>query len=297
MERLQKQYVRIVLFLLPALFFYTALLVYPICKSFYLSFHSWNGIGGVDMIYVGFHNYKQVLSDSEFWKPFRNTMYFMVLNIAIQIPMGFLLAVLLNMKIKGIRILKAAFFMPVIMSATSISLLWQFILYPQSGLLDSLLIKLGKGDLIHAWLVDPTTVLNVIVLVSCWQGVGIVMIIFLSGLVSIPDSIVEASKIDGANALQRLWHVVVPLIWEALKINVVLLLIGSLKAFDIIYVLTNGKAGIDHAGDVLTTFMFTEAFTNGRFGPASAVSTIIFLFGFIITIISNRVMKRDTLEY
>lgn len=297
MERLQKQYVRIALFLLPALFFYIALLVYPICKSFYLSFHSWNGIGGVEMTYVGLKNYKQVLSDSEFWKPFRNTMYFMVLNIAIQIPLGFFLAVLLNMKIKGIRIMKAAFFMPVIMSATSISLLWQFILYPQSGLVDSVLMKLGMGDLIHAWLVDPITVLNIIVLVSCWQGVGIVMIIFLSGLVSIPESIIEASKIDGTNVFQRLWHVVIPLIWEVLKINVVLLLIGSLKSFDIIYVLTNGKPGIDHAGDVLTTNMFTEAFTNGRFGPASTISTIIFLLGFIVTMISNRVMKRDTLEY
>lgn len=297
MERLQKQYVRIALFLLPALFFYTALLVYPIGKSFYLSFHTWNGIGGTAMKFVGFQNYMQVLSDSEFWKPFGHTMYLMIMSIVIQIPLGFFLAVILNSRLKGIRYFKAAFFMPVILSATSVSLLWRFILYPGDGLLDTVLMKLGIEELIHAWLADPATVLNVIVLISCWQGVGVVMVIFLSGLVSIPDSVIEASTIDGANAFQRLWHVVIPMIWEVLTINVTLLLIGSLKAFDIIYVLTGGTGGPAHAGDVLGTYMFHEAFVNGRFGQASAIATIIFLVGFILTILSNRIMKRDTLEY
>lgn len=297
MERLQRQYVRIALFLLPALFFYTALLVYPIVKSLHLSLHSWSGIGGTAMEFVGADNYVRIFSDSEFWKPLRNTICLMLMSIVIQIPGGFLLAVILNAKLKGTRYLKAAFFMPVILSATSVSLLWKFILYPGDGLLDTILTKLGREDLIHAWLNDPSTLLNVIVLITCWQNVGIVMLIFLSGLVSIPDAILEAATIDGANAFQRIRHVVIPLIWGVLNINITLLMISSLKAFDIIYVLTGGTGGPAQSGDVLSTYLFQEAFAKGRYGPASAVAIVIFLLGFLLTIISSRVMKRDALEY
>ncbi|MCD9024191.1 carbohydrate ABC transporter permease [Cohnella silvisoli] len=294
MDRLKSRHLQIAMFLLPALLFYAVLLVYPVLRTFFLSLHEWNGFAGSKVEYVAFDNFKLVFEDEIFWKSLKNVMVVMLLSIAIQIPAGLFLALLLNGKWKGIRFFKAAFFMPVIMSATSISLLWKFILYPGDGLVDGLLMKMGLEDSIRAWLADPSINLYTVILICCWQGLGVVMIIFLSGLVSIPDAIKEAALIDGANRRQRLWFVTLPLIREAVAINVILLVIGTLKIFDNIYVLTDG--GPNHATDVLGTFLYKEAFRNNRFGMASAIAVVMFLLGFVLTLVANRAMRRESLD-
>ncbi|QJD84696.1 carbohydrate ABC transporter permease [Cohnella herbarum] len=294
MERLNARYGQIMLYLLPALLFYSVLLVYPVIKSFYLAAFKWNGFAGSAMTFVGFDNFRFIFEDATFWKSLQNVMTIMAGSILIQIPAGLFLALLLNGKWRGIRVVKAAFFMPVIMSATSISLLWKFILYPGDGLLDGFLTQLGMGNLIQAWLADPDIALFTVILICCWQGIGVVMIIFLSGLVAIPDAIKEAARIDGANRRQLLWYVTLPLIREVTAINVILLVIGTLKIFDNIYVLTNG--GPLNATEVLGTYLYSEAFSNNRFGMASATAVVMFVIGFALTLIANRAMRREAYE-
>ena len=218
----------------------------------------------------------------------------MVLNIVVQIPVGLALAVFLSLGLKGTRFFKAAFFMPLILSATSISLMWRFILYPDQGLLDMALKMFGMENQIHSWLTDPGTAIFVVILIGCWQNIGVVMILFLSGIVSIPEEIDQAANVDGASPMKRLFFITIPMIWEVMKINVILLIIGTIKVFDIVYVLTRG--GPNNLTDVMSTYMYKEAFENGRYGSGSAIGVMIFILGFILTIITNKIMQRDTLE-
>ena len=294
MERYKKKYLIITLFLLPALLFYTAILVYPIFKSFYLSAFTWNGISGLNIRFVGFKNYYYIFTDPVFWGSVKNILYFMVINILVQIPVGLLLAILLASGIKFVRFFKAAFFMPIILSATSVSLMFRFIFYPDTGLLDVVLTKLHLQNLIHIWLSDPKISIFVVILVGCWQNLGVVMIIFLSGIVGIPDSVNESASLDGTNFFQRIIFITIPMIWDVMKVNIILLIIGTTKVFDIIYVMTSG--GPNNSTDVMATLLYSEAFNNNKYGTASAIAVVIFLLGFSLTIAANKIMNRESLE-
>jgi raffinose/stachyose/melibiose transport system permease protein len=294
MDRFKKNYIEISMFLLPALLIYTAIYVFPIFQTSYMSFMKWNGISGVPLEFVGFKNFINLFMDSTFWGSFRNMAYFMILNIVVQIPAGLALAVFLSLGLKGTKFFKAAFFMPMILSAVSISLMWRFILYPDQGLLDSALKMFGMESLIHSWLTEPNIAIFVVILIGCWQNIGVVMVLFLSGIVSIPDEIFQAANVDGASPMKILFNITIPMIWEVMKINIVLLIIGTVKVFDTVYVLTRG--GPNNMTDILSTYMYKEAFENSRYGSGSAIGVMIFLLGFVLTMLANKIMHRDTLE-
>lgn len=293
-ERFKSNYFKIALFILPAFSIYVFFMIYPVAQAFYYSLNSWSGFSGESLKFVGLENFVDIFSESVFWNSYKNILYFMILNILIQIPVGLVLAYLLSMGFKGSRFFKAAFFIPIILSATSISLMWRFILYPETGLLDVVLTKLGWEELIHSWLVDPKTAIFTLILIGCWQNVGVVMVIFLSSIVSIPDSIFESANLDGANEITKLFSITIPMTWEAMKINIILLIIGTIKTFDIIYIMTNG--GPNNLTDVPATLMIKEAFHESNYGSASAVAVSIFIFAFVVTIVTNRFMHRETIE-
>lgn len=284
-----------IFFLFPAFIFYVIFMVYPIIQSVQLSFTEWNGYATIAPEWVGIANYKRMLSDPVFIKAFKNTVLYMVINIVVQIPIGLMLALFLSKKRKGQRFFKMAFFMPVILSSTAISLMWKFILSPENGLLNTILTNLGLGEYAHIWLGEPGTVMPAISLVAAWQGMGYVMILLLAAVVNIPDSVIEQSIIDGAGSFTRTIHIVIPLIWGAIKTNVVLLIIGAVKVCDIVYVMTSG--GPNHSSEVLASYMYNTSFANGSFGYGSAIATFIFVFGIVLTIITNKLMKKDTIEY
>lgn len=295
MERFKSNYIKIALFVLPALVLYILFMINPILQAFYLSLQKWNGVNSEKLVFVGLNNFYDIFSDSTFWGSFKNLLYFMFLQIAIQIPVGLILGYILSIGLKGTRFFKAAFFIPIILSATSISLMWRFILYPDSGLLDVMLKKIGGEGLIHSWLADPKTAIFTLILISCWQGVGVVMILFLSGIISIPESIFESADLDGANAMTKLISLTIPMIWEVMKINIVLLMIGSIKVFDIVYIMTSG--GPNNLTDVPATLMLKQAFENSKYGTSSAIAVIIFVFAFVITTVTNKIMHRETIEF
>lgn len=291
----RKNWKAAIAFSAPALIFYIVFMIYPVIQSIYLSFTEWKGFATVDPVFIGLLNYKTMFQDEIFYKALINTLIYMVINIVVQIPIGLILGLFIANCKRGTRFYKAAFFMPVILSSTAIALMWKFILSPNNGLLNTVLLKCGLEKFTHIWLGEVGTVMPTIALVGAWQGLGYVMILMLAAIVNVPDSLIESSRIDGANAVERTVFIVVPLIWNAIKSNIVLLIIGSIKVCDIVYVMTGG--GPFYSSEVLTTYMYTASFKNGTFGLGSAIATFIFVFGIILTLITNKLMKKDNLEY
>lgn len=291
----QKNFKIAMFFLAPAVIVYLVFMIYPVLQSVMLSFTEWKGYATVSPVFVGLNNYKEMFQDKIFYLALKNTCLYMGINILIQIPVGLLLALFLVNCRKGTRFFKAAFFMPVILSATAIALMWKFILAPNDGLLNTVLNTIGLGGFTHVWLGEQGTVMPAIAMVGAWQGVGYVMILMLAAIVNVPDSLIESSRIDGASGFERTIYIVVPLIWHAIKTNIVLLIIGAIKVCDIVYVMTGG--GPFYSSEVLTTYMYTTSFKNGTFGLGSAIATFIFVFGALLTLATNRIMKKDNLEY
>jgi raffinose/stachyose/melibiose transport system permease protein len=267
----------------------------PILGSFYFSFFKWPGISEVPLQYVAFQNYTDLLGKPEFWQALKNVTWFVTLSLLTQLPGGFILALLLSTYIRGHKVFKTIFFTPIILSTTAIALVWYFILFPNNGVLNMMLTSLGLQSWTRGWLIDRHTAMTSIILITAWVSLGYYMTITFAAITGIPDSIHDAVKIDGATGLRRVFGIIVPMVWESLKISVVLIITGILKVFDIIFVMTEGGPnGLTH---VLTSLMYYEAFKYGHYGTGSAISTIVFLLSITLTLLSLRLMARERVEY
>jgi raffinose/stachyose/melibiose transport system permease protein len=283
------------LFLLPAFLIYTALEVFPVIASIYFSFHEWPGIQSVPLKFVGLDNFAQLFSNEEFIRSLKNVGWYIFWSVITQIPIGFGLAILLNRATKGVRFFKASFFIPMVLPATSISFLWNFILFPNDmGVVNNILRTVGLGSLSRAWLVDETTALACIIIVTTWASVGYYMAIGMAAIAGIPEEVMESAKLDGAIGWKRVFYIMVPMMWESIKISVVLVITGVLKIFDIIFIMTNG--GPNGATHVPATLMYNEAFKYNNYGLGSAISTVIFLLSITLALLSLKLMQRDKLE-
>jgi raffinose/stachyose/melibiose transport system permease protein len=291
----RKNMMVVFLFLLPAFLIYTALEVFPVIASIYFSFHEWPGIQSVPLKFVGLDNFAQLFSNEEFIRSLKNVGWYIFWSVITQIPIGFGLAILLNRATKGVRFFKASFFIPMVLPATSISFLWNFILFPNDmGVVNNILRTVGLGSLSRAWLVDETTALACIIIVTTWASVGYYMAIGMAAIAGIPEEVMESAKLDGAIGWKRVFYIMVPMMWESIKISVVLVITGVLKIFDIIFIMTNG--GPNGATHVPATLMYNEAFKYNNYGLGSAISTVIFLLSITLALLSLKLMQRDKLE-
>ena len=199
---------------------------------------------------------------------------------------------------KGQRFFKAAFFIPMILSVTAVALLWNFIYFPtDKGILNSLLIKIGLGNYIQQWLVNPKTSLICLIVVSTWTSVGYYMIICLAGLTSIPDSVLEAGELDGATGWKKIWNLYIPMLWEPLKMSTIMVITGVLKIFDTVYILTP-TGGTSNCTIVPALLMYNEAYRYGHYGTGSAIATVIFVLSAAVSIFSLKLMnQKESIEY
>jgi raffinose/stachyose/melibiose transport system permease protein len=293
MEIAKRKFMTISFFILPALLFFFIFILIPVGQTVRLSFYDWNGIAKIPKEFVGLRNYFKMLQMDLFWKSIINNAIIIVLSIIIQIPIGLVIANILSKPLRGLRYFKLAFFMPYVLSATAVSLMWKFILHPNNGLLNIVLEKMGMVEYTRGWLSDPKTALISVILISCWQGLGLIIILLLAGIVSIPKEIIESSNLEGVNSFQYFIYIVIPYLWDVMKVIVIMLIIGGLKSFDIIYVLTQG--GPFHSTEVLTTHMYREAFLNQRFGLGSAIAIFILVICLLLTVGTNKFMgnKRE----
>ncbi|MCM3747022.1 sugar ABC transporter permease [Paenibacillus pasadenensis] len=276
-------------FIAPAFLIYTVIFLGPVITSFYYSMTNWNGLYKT-MDFVGLQNFTQLVSDDKFLRALRNTFWFTLLVVILQNGLAMPLAMALDSKIKSKSVLRAAFFVPAILSPLVVGYTWMYIYQPDGGLLNELLAGLGLGSWQQSWLGDPAYALYGIVAIVLWQFVGYSMVIFIANLQTIPGDYYEAADIDGAGGWRKFLSITFPLMAPSITINVVLASIGSLKAFDIIYVTTKG--GPYYATETFTTLLYRTAFTESSFGYGTAIGVVMFFIILMISFIQIVVLRR-----
>ncbi|SFF25990.1 raffinose/stachyose/melibiose transport system permease protein [Paenibacillus algorifonticola] len=279
------------LFLLPGLTLFSVFFLYPVCRTVFFSLHEWDGIQ--PMKFIGLSNYvKMFTDDPNFYPAVQNGFVFVLFSLIFQLPAAFILAMLVSRKIKGSKWFRNVYFFPVIMSTTMVSLLWSKIYDPAIGLLNAFLRSIGLESMTQLWLGDTKTSLLSVVFVLVWQFVGYHMLIMFAGIQSIPDHIYEAARLDGATGWKSVRHITLPLLSDVLKVDVVLAVVGSLKVFEQVYVMTGG--GPDNSSTVIAVRMFQEAFLKMNFGYGSTLAVYLVVQCLLISWVINKLMSRNT---
>lgn len=284
----RKQTLAILSFMFLALFVYTLFILYPILSTFIYSFHEWNGIE-TEKAFVGFANYSELFSDPTFWQSLKNNFYLVGVSVFVQIPLGLMMALVLNSKIKGQRLLSVIFFLPYLMSTVAVGLLWVFMFDPTNGPINITLNAIGLESI--NWLAESPSALIAILIVMAWQFAPFYMILFKAALVGIPEELYEAAGMDGANDIQKFFYVTLPSLIPMLISSSVLAVVGSLKTFDLFYVMAGSGAGTSTS--ILGTFMYEETFVNFRMGYGSTIAAMMFVIALISVVIIQVV---DTIQ-
>ena len=287
-----KENIIIILFLAPALLIFIIFILYPVFNTIYLSFHSWKGIYGSTLNFVGFDNYIMVLKSDHFYKALLNSLYFLIGGFVILMPLSFLLALLITSKLKYTKLMKTSFFMPIMLSITAVALMWVYILNPTFGAVNTILRTLGLNHLAKEWLSTPILNVWAIVLVNEWTYAGYNMLIFASGLISIPKSIYESAEIDSCIGIKKLIYISIPLCKESFKIFSILCITGCLKVFDLVWAMTKG--GPNRTSETPATLLYNEAFTFKSFGTSAAIGVILLILGIILSLLLTKtIFKKE----
>lgn len=291
----RKNRLAILLFIAPAFLIVTFFEMIPVLSTIYFSFHDWPGIATAPLKFVGWQNYVFIFQDDQFLRSLRNVLNYVFWSVIGQVGLGFALALMIHHVRRGTRFYRASFFLPLILPATSVALIWYFILFPTDmGVVNHVLGSLGLGGWQKAWLVDKSTAMSWIIVMTTWTSIGYYTTIGLAALSGLPDEVLEAATMDGAVGMRKIRSVIIPMIWESVKISVVLVITGVLKIFDIIFILTDG--GPNGSTHVPATLMYKEAFEYNNYGGGSAIATVIFVLSIALSLFSLRVMRSDKME-
>ena len=275
-----------VIFLLPVILFLAVYGLYPIIDTFVISTYKWNGISA-NRDFVGLKNWKRLLEDTKFWAAFWHNIVIMVVSVVIQIPLGLALATFLNFftkKVRISRVFKTVWFFPYLMSSVAIGFLFTYALATNGGIISTISGWFGGQNI--DLLGNPKTALLTIILIVSWQFTPFYMVYCMAGYSGISDDIYEASVIDGATRGQYFWKVALPLLKPSLISAAILSMVGSLKYFDLIYVMTNGGPG--SSTELMATYMYKFSFSQFNMGYGSTVAGGMFI---LITAVALLTMK------
>ena len=269
----------IVLFLFPTVLLISVFVVVPNCMSVYYSMLDWDGIGRG--MFIGLQNNIDMLSDTRFTSSIKNSLLYAAFSLFLQLPFSLLLAIVVANVSRGEKFYRTTFFIPVIISGVVIGQLWQKIYNGDYGLLNAVLGMFGIEG--QDWLGQENTALLAAFVPNLWQYIGYHMLIMYAGIKSISPDINEAAKIDGANKIQTAFRITIPLLKPILQVCITFSLIGALKIFDLIYVLTGG--GPFFSTEVPTIYMYKTVFDSFNYGYGSAISIFVILECLILTIV------------
>ncbi len=290
----KRKYHIIVPFLLPALILYAVFVVFPYSKSIYISLTKWRGLTPTPT-FVGLENFSKLLSDKLFWNAVSHNILYLIFIPAITISIALYLAFLLTHgKARFRGFYRVTFFFPQVMSLVAIGVLWSFIYHPTIGILNSILSVFGVKDPI-AWLGNPDVALAAVGVVMIWQAVGFYMVLFIAGMDSIPVSYYESATIDGATRWDLFWRITLPLLWDTIRTALVFLGIAAIDMFAITQTMTEG--GPNRSTDVLSTYVYDQAFLKSKFGYATAVAVAMFVIAFILSLLTMRATQREFVEF
>jgi raffinose/stachyose/melibiose transport system permease protein len=293
MDRVMRDKKAIMVFVLPALILFVVIVIVPIFMSTYYGTLKWDGIGEGE--FIGLKNYVDLFQDSVFRKSVVNSFILALLSVFIQLPISLILALILARGVKGEGFFRTVYFIPVVISTIVIGQLWLKIYHPDYGLLNTFLTDMGFGSLAKAWLGEKETALFAAFVPIVWQYVGYNMLLMYTGIKAIPDEIYEAAKIDGASSIRTAWNISIPLAKPILKVCVVFAIIGSLKVFDLVYILTNG--GPVNASEVPSTLMYNTIFNKYMYGAGSAIAVFIVIECLILTVLIQKFFKVEDITY
>jgi multiple sugar transport system permease protein len=274
-------------FLSPALVGFGAFTAYPAVFSLILSFTDWDMNG--PLRWIGVNNYFRMFRDPTAIRVFWNTVYFTIVTVPILLIVPLLLAIALNQKIRGIRFFRAAFFLPVISSMVAMSMVWQWIFNADFGLLNWVLSLVGING--PKWLTSEDWALPAVMITSIWKNIGFNMMIFLAGLQGISTSYYEAAEIDGANTLQRFWHITIPSLKPTTLLVTAMTIINSFQVFDQVVVMTGG--GPNRSSSVLVHYIYENAFQFYKMGYASSLGWALTMFVLALTLVQFRINKTN----
>lgn len=274
------------LFLAPVTILMIVFILYPIIDTFITSGYQWNGISSAKE-FIGLENWKTLLTDKNFWIAFRNNLVIMVLSIVIQIPIGLALATFLDFGGKKLTIFKVIWFVPLLMSSVAIGFLFTYALATNGGIVSTISGWFGGGNI--DLLGNPKTALLTVIIVICWQFTPFYMVYFMAAFTNIPYDVFEAARIDGATRGQYFWRIALPLLVPSMKSAAILSMVGSLKYFDLIYVMTGGGPGT--STELMATYMYKQSFKNFNMGYGSAVAGGMFILISMVALITMKLLK------
>lgn len=262
--------------------------LWPIVQTVYFSFTEWGAFGTYN--WIGLENYKRMLADAALVKSFKNTFVYTVLTVPFCIFLSIIVAVLLNQNIKGKTVYRTLFFLPVITMPAAIAMVWKWLYNSDYGLINYVLSWFGiKGP---GWVTDPNIALYSVIVVAVWSGIGYNMVIFLSGLQSIPRTYYEAAIVDGAGPVKQFFKITLPLLSPVIFFVTIISLIGAFQVFDIIFMMisSNGTA-IDSTQSVVYLF-YQYAFVLNDKGYAASIAVILLIIILLVTIVQMSLQKK-----
>jgi ABC-type sugar transport system permease subunit len=277
------------LFLAPPLVIFGVIVIWPLLDSFFYAFTNWNGFDP-NYKFVGLANFAKISSDPLFLGAAINTIIWIIAAILLPTLIGLALALLLDSRVKGANVFKSIFYLPICLSAIVVGQIWTWIYQPDWGLLNSALGLMIGEKVTYAWMAKPASALYAVIIAWSWQQTGLAMVIFLAGLTAIPSDLTEAADIEGATRLQHIRYVILPLLRPATVVVVALMVINSLKGFDILYIMTGG--GPFNSSDTLAMHMYNESFKKYFMGYGSAISVVLFLITLTVIVIYFRQLKK-----
>ncbi|MEE4194837.1 MAG: sugar ABC transporter permease [Anaerolineae bacterium] len=278
-------------FLIPGLILYSIWIIFPTFYTFYLSLTNWDGISAP--AFVGFKNFARLFKDPTFIESLVNNLRWLLIFITLPTASGLALAMFFNNDRPGNRFFKISFFLPLVISLPVIGLIWAWLYNPRLGLINSILVDVFNVASPPGWLGDRNLAIWCVIAAAVWRQVGYVMVLYLAGLKGIDLTLLDASQVDGCSKWQTFRHVIFPLLAPITTIVVVISIIDSLRAFDLVSVMTRGN----QSTQVLANFMYIEAFNNYRMGYGAAIAVILFAISLVFIIIYLMMQVKDEMEY
>lgn len=281
-----------VILVAPVLAMTAVFFLFPLGSAVYFSLTDWNG-ADPRAPFVGLRNFVTMAGDAEVLHALGNNAIWIVVGTAAPLLIGLLLAVILWSGVRAVLAYRLVFFLPFVLPGVAVAIVWGWIYNPVNGWLNRVLEGVGLGGWTRGWLGEPGTALYAVLAAAIWATFGFVVVIFLAALQNVDLDQVDAARIDGANPLQRLWHVILPQIMPVFLMVTTITLVGGISVFDIVFVMTGGGPG--NATSVLGTYAFENAFQLNRIGYGTALALLITVLSVPFVMALNRLQRRLSL--
>ena len=280
----------ILVYLVPTLIFFIVFVAYPCINALTMSFYKWSGTASARK-FVGLANFRRLIGDEIVWKALGNNVFLLVFCTLFTFVLSLSFALMVA-KAKNVyhRTLRIVYFIPYVMSIAVVSVLWTFIFNPSFGLINEFLTRVGLESWTRVWLGEASVIMGALTVPLVWMNVGFYMIIFVATILNIPEERYEAAKIDGAGKWQQFLKVTMPGMWQEIRTSLVFFIVTAFNySFGLVYVMTKG--GPNRSSELLTTYLYENAFVNSDYGYASAIGAVLFVLLAIVIFLVLKVTK------